>query len=284
MLDWPQVFLGCTCSREDADIVVFGAPFDGTTSYRPGARFAPAQMRVESIGIETYSPLQDLDLEDMHIADAGDLALPFGNPARVLDEIEQFTQAIYAQGKRPFMIGGEHLVSLGALRAAVQKYKDLHILHFDAHADLREDYMGERLSHATVMNHALDLVGEGCVHSFGIRSGTREEFILARDKVDFYPFELNLADFRACLKSIGDAPVYVTIDLDVLDPSVFPGTGTPEHGGIDFRTLCAAIVEMRSLRIIGADLVELAPPIDPSGSSTAAACKAMRELLLAMGG
>lgn len=283
MLDWPQVFLGCACARANADIVVFGAPFDGTTSYRPGARFAPSQMRVESIGIETYSPIQDSDLEDLHIADAGDLALPFGNPTRVLDEIEAFTNEIYAQGKRPFMIGGEHLVSLGAIRAVVQKHKNLHILHFDAHADLRTDYMGERLSHATVMNHALQMVGAGCVHAFGIRSGTREEFMLARESVDFHPFELNLADFHACLKQIGDAPVYVTIDLDVLDPSVFPGTGTPEHGGIDFKTLCAAIVEMRAVNIVGADLVELAPSLDPSGSSTAAACKAMRELLLAMG-
>ena len=283
MIDWPQVFLGCACARDSADIVVFGAPFDGTTSYRPGARFAPAQMRVESVGIETYSPYQGADLEDLRIADAGDLPLPFGNPARAVGDIEAFVEGVFAEGKRPFMLGGEHLVTLGALRAAKKVYGDLHVIHFDAHADLREDYMGERLSHATVMRHAAELVGAKNVHAFGIRSGTKEEFAYARANIDFHPFTIDLAALQATLDVIGSAPVYVTIDLDVLDPASFPGTGTPEHGGVDFVTLCAAIVAMGKANIVAADLVELAPLLDASGSSTAAAVKAMRELLIAMG-
>ena len=185
-----QTFLACDAAYEDADIVLFGAPFDGTTSFRPGTRFGPPAIRSESFGIETYSPYCDRDLTDCRIFDGGDLELPFGNPQRALEQIEAFSRQIHQDGKIPFMLGGEHLISLAAVRAALERYPDLHILHFDAHTDLREDYLGETLSHATVLRQIWNLVGDGRIHQFGIRSGERDEFRFAREHNAFHPFSL----------------------------------------------------------------------------------------------
>lgn len=277
-----HTFLGCESEYGDARIVVFGAPFDGTTSFRPGARFASASMRGDSYGLETYSPYQDRDLGDIAVSDGGDLELPFGNTEKVLGLIEAYTTGIVSDGKIPCMIGGEHLVTLGAVRAAVKTHPELHVLHLDAHADLREDYLGERLSHATVMRRVWELTGDGRIHQFGIRSGTREEFQWAKTHVTTRRYDLNgLADTVA---RITGKPVYVSVDLDVLDPSVFPGTGTPEPGGVGFMELLDAILALRGLTIVGADITELSPVYDQSGASTATACKVLRELLLVMGG
>ncbi len=171
-----ETFLGCDKEFDEARIVIFGAPFDSTTSYRPGARFAGRTMRAESYGLETYSPYQDLDLEDAAVFDGGDLELCFGDTGRALDDITDFTRQVLDSGKLPLMIGGEHLVTLGAVRAVYEKYPDLHIIHFDAHADLRDDYLGARLSHATVLHRVWDIVGDGKIYQFGIRSGDRSEF------------------------------------------------------------------------------------------------------------
>lgn len=146
-----ETFLGCDKTFEEARIVIFGAPFDSTTSYRPGTRFASRTMRAESYGLETYSPYQDLDLEDAAVFDGGDLELCFGDVDRALGAITDFTAKILEKGRLPLMIGGEHLVTLGSVRAVASKYPDLHVIHFDAHADLRDDYLGARLSHATVL-------------------------------------------------------------------------------------------------------------------------------------
>lgn len=271
-------FIGCEAEYEQADIVLFGAPFDSTTSFRPGTRFAAKAIRGDSFGIETYSPYQDKDLTDSAIFDAGDLDLGFGDPAPVLREIEDFTARVLADGKLPVMIGGEHLVSLGTMRAVAERYPDVHILHFDAHADLREDYLGEKLSHATVMRRIWELVGDGRIHQFGIRSGEREEFVWAKDHVFTQKFNLNGLD--ETLAALQSKPVYLSIDLDVLDPSAFPGTGTPEAGGVTFAELLNAVLAMDSLNIIGCDMNELCPVYDQSGVSTAVACKLLRELLL----
>lgn len=275
-----QTFIAAEAAFDDARAVLFGAPFDGTTSFRPGTRFGPQAIRAESDGIETYSPYQNKDLEDLAIFDSGDLILPFGNTEAVLTMIEERTQEILDAGKMPVMLGGEHLVTLGAVRAMVKKYPDLHIIHFDAHADLREEYLGERLSHATVLRRSWDLLGDGRIHQFGIRSGERNEFEFALEHTDFHPF--NVKDVLDVVLALGDkVPVYVTLDLDVLDPSLFCGTGTPEAGGIFFQDLEEALLALEALNVVGFDMNELSPHYDASGVSTAVACKVLREMLLA---
>lgn len=275
-----QTFLGCDNDYTESEIVLFGAPFDSTTSFRPGTRFASATMRNESFGIETYSPYQDRDLEDIAVFDGGDLELPFGSPENALAQIEAFTDGILADGKLPCMIGGEHLVTLGAVRAAFQRYPDLHIVHFDAHADLREHYLGQQLSHACVLRRCHDLVGDGKIFQFGIRSGERAEFQFAAAHTNMQKFDFTGLSY--IVRQLAGKPVYFTLDLDVLDPSDFCGTGTPEAGGVHFPELLEAIREVGTLQLVGMDVNELSPHYDPSGASTALACKLLRELLLAV--
>lgn len=276
-----QVFIGCDADFDDADIVLFGAPFDSTTSNRPGTRFGPRQMRLESDGLETYSPYQDKDLTDIAVCDSGDIELPFGNSEAALELIEERATAILAADKLPLMIGGEHLVTLGAFRAALAKYPNLHVIHFDAHTDLRDDYLGVKLSHACVIRRCWDLVGDGRIWQFGIRSGDRPEFYWAADghtQLNKFNFD-GLTDAVA---AIGDAPIYFTIDLDVLDPAEFPGTGTPEAGGVSFLALLDAIQTVCRGKVVAADVNELAPNLDTTGISTAVAGKVLRELMLAI--
>ena len=273
-----HTFIGCDASFDESEIVIFGAPYDSTTSYRPGARFGPPSIRNESFGIETYSPYIDKDITDYKIFDAGDIELPFGAPEPVLDMIEDFAAEVISAKKLPLMLGGEHLVTLGAVRAAAKAYDGLHIIQFDAHADLRDDYLGSHLSHATVMRRCGDIIGYGNIHQFGIRSGDREEFQFAEQNTDMHKFSLEA--INGVKEKIGNAPVYITIDLDVLDPAYFPGTGTPEAGGVDFCTLISALDTVCGLNVVGADMTELSPMYDLSGASTALACKLMRELLL----
>ncbi|MBO5032601.1 MAG: agmatinase [Lachnospiraceae bacterium] len=273
-----ETFLGCEKEFEESRIVIFGAPFDSTTSYRPGTRFASRTMRAESYGLETYSPYQDLDLEDAAVFDGGDLELCFGDTNRALDEITSFTQEILDNGKLPLMIGGEHLVTLGAVRAVAEKYPDLHIIHFDAHADLRDEYLGAKLSHATVLHRVWDIVGDGRIWQFGIRSGERAEFAWGKQHVSTHKFDFE--GLEEVIEKLKGKPVYFTLDLDVLDPSCFPGTGTPEAGGVSFLQLLDAIFKVGELNIVGCDINELSPLLDASGASTAVALKVLRELLL----
>lgn len=277
-----EAFIGCESLYRDADFVLFGAPFDSTTSFRPGARFAGKAMRADSYGIETYSPYQDADLTDMAVFDGGDLELPLGNSQRTLEIIENQAAEIFEDGKVPVMIGGEHSVTLGAVRAAVRKHPDLHVIHMDAHADLRDDYLGEKLSHATVMRRVWDLTGDGKIFQFGIRSGERQEFEFASRHTVMHKYSLTAVE--QSLERLKDKPIYLTIDLDVLDPSVLPGTGTPEPGGVGFTELHNAVLSLKGRNIVGCDVVELSPAYDQSGASTAAACKILRELLLILGG
>lgn len=273
-----HTFIGCDCEYDEAKIVIFGSPYDSTTSFRPGTRFGPSAMRNESFGIETYSPYQDKDLLDTKIFDSGDLELIFGTPQKALADIKATTKEILDDGKIPCMLGGEHLVTLGAVEAVAEKYENLHIVHFDAHADLREDYLGERFSHACVMHRCHDIVGDNKIFQFGIRSGEREEFQFAKEHTFMNKF--NFDGLKDTVDKIGDAPVYFTLDLDVLDPSQFCGTGTPEAGGVTFMELMKAIKEVSRLNIVGFDVNELCPVYDQSGASTALACKLLREILL----
>ena len=277
-----ETFIGCECEYEESGIVLFGAPFDSTTSFRPGARFGSAAIRHESFGIETYSPYQDKDLTDKKVFDCGDLELSFGSPEAALNDIEAQSKKILSDGKLPILIGGEHLVTLGSVRAVFAKYPDLQIIHFDAHADLRDDYLGVNLSHACVLRRCHDLVGDGKIHQFCIRSGDREEFSFAKEHTDMHKF--NFEGLKEVCDELAknNTPVYFTIDLDCLDPSVFCGTGTPEAGGVSFNELLNAILTVSKTNIVAADINELAPMLDNSGASTAVACKVLRELILSI--
>lgn len=276
-----ETFIGCDCDYDAAKIVLFGAPYDSTTSFRPGARFGCKAIRSESFGLETYSPYQDDDLTDKQVFDSGDLELVFGNAYTALGQIEAHTREILNAGKLPFMVGGEHLVTLGAFRAVHERYPDVSIIHFDAHADLRADYLGEPMSHASVLRRCHELVGDGRIFQFGIRSGDREEFIWGKDHVQTRMFDFE--GLEQVVEQLRGRPVYFTLDLDVLDPSVFPGTGTPEAGGVSFMQLLNACLKLRGLNIVGLDVNELAPAYDISGVSTAVAGKIIRELLIMLG-
>lgn len=277
-----ETFIGADAEYADARIVLFGAPFDSTTSYRPGTRFGSKAIRSESFGLETYSPYQDKDLTDISVFDSGDIELCMGSSTMALSAISERTATILDDGKIPFIIGGEHLVTLGAFREVFKRYPEVHIIHFDAHTDLRQDYLGVELSHACVLRRCHDLVGDGRIHQFGIRSGEREEFYWAANgHTDLHKF--NFDGLAEAVGSIADKPVYFTIDLDVMDPSIFPGTGTPEAGGVQFLDLLKAIFTVcGGCNIVGCDVNELSPSLDPSGVSTAVACKVVRELLLAI--
>ena len=276
-------FIGCDAEYEDAKIVIFGAPFDSTTSFRPGARFGSSAIRHESFGLEIYSPYQDKEITDCPIFDSGDIELCFGSSEKALEDIEERAETILNDGKIPFMIGGEHLVTLGAVKAAFKKHPDMHLIQFDAHCDLRDDYLGAKLSHAAVVRRCHDFLGDGHIHQFCIRSGEKTEFEFASKHTDMHRF--NFDGLKETLSGLitRQVPVYLTIDLDCMDPGIFPGTGTPEAGGVSFTELLNAMVEVSKCNIIGADVNELAPMLDTSGASTATACKVVRELLIAIG-
>ena len=277
-----ETFIGCDGDYDYAQIVLFGAPFDSTTSFRPGARFGSAAIRHESFGLETYSPYQDKDLTDIKVFDCGDLELCFGSAEAALKDIEEKAGEILFDGKMPFLIGGEHLVTLGAVRAVAERYPNLHIIHFDAHADLRDDYLGAQLSHACVMRRCHELTGDGKIHQFCIRSGDKAEFAFAKAHTDMHKFSFDGLKELAEKLAEDHTPVYLTVDLDCLDPALFCGTGTPEAGGVSFTELLDAILTVSKTNIVGADVNELAPMLDASGASTAAACKIVREMLLAI--
>lgn len=273
-------FQSCKAEYQDADVVIFSVPMDATTSFRPGTRFAGNAIRVDSFGVEWYSPYREADLNDFQTCDIGDLDLPIGAVEDALAIVNETTKQILSDGKTPMMVGGEHLVSLPVIQAVFDTYPDLHLIHLDAHTDLRESFFGRALSHATFMRKVYDFVGDGKIYQFGIRSGEKPEFDWAKEghviqrKFDFEGLD-------KAVELLKDKPVYITIDLDVLDPAVFPGTGTPEPGGMQYKDLLWAFDQFEKLNhIVGADIVELSPMLDPSGASTAVAAKSLRELVL----
>ena len=254
---------------------------DATTSFRPGTRFAGNHIRIDSIGIEWYSPYRDMDLKDFNTCDIGDLDLPIGAVTDSLDVIYKTTKEIINDNKKTVMIGGEHLVTYPVLKAYHEKYENLHVIHLDAHTDLRNEFFGRALSHATFMYHAHKFIGDGKIFQFGIRSGDKREFLWAKEHI--YQRKFDFEGLDEVVKNLKDVPVYITIDLDVLDPGVFPGTGTPEPGGMQYKDLLWAMDQFEKLNnIVGCDIVELAPHLDPSGASTAVAVKTLREMVLLM--
>jgi len=267
-------FMGSRPKIEGSGIVLRGYPYDGTASYKPGSRFGPMEIRAHSEGIESYSPRFDVNIEEIPFTDAGDLSLPFGAKERVMQEIESDADALFDAGVILFGIRGEHLVSYPLIHSAFKRFPGLHVFQFDAHMDLREDYLGERFSHATVMRRVLDFLPETQFHQFHIRSGTRDEWQFSREKGFL---SVSLKDALVGLNP--ETPIYVTIDMDVLDPSVFPGTGTPEPGGLSFDALMDELALFRGRRVVAADFMELAPHIDTSGISTITAAKLIREMI-----
>ncbi|MBB6670565.1 agmatinase [Cohnella nanjingensis] len=276
-----NVFILSSDDYASAKAVIYGMPMDYTVSFRPGSRFGPGRIREASVGLEEYSPYLDRSLEELSYFDAGDLLLPFGNPAKSLDVIAEYVSGVLADGKFPFGLGGEHLVTWPVLQQAYKKYPDLAIIHIDAHADLRESYEGEPLSHSTPIRKAANLIGGKNVYQFGIRSGSREEWAYARENINFYPFEV-AEPLRQALPELKGRPVYVTIDIDVLDPSAAPGTGTAEAGGITSKELLEAVhlIARSGANVIGADVVEVAPIYDPTEQTPITASKLIREMLL----
>ena len=268
-------WMGQNENYASSDIVMLGMPFDGTVSYRSGSRFAPEQIRLASWGLEEYSPRFDKHLEDVNFHDAGDLEFPLGNTYKSLDLIEENVEQIYKDGKRVFGIGGEHLVTLPEIKAVAKFHKDLAIVHFDAHTDLREEYLGEEMSHSAVIRHASKIVGPENLKQIGIRSGMKEEW-------EFMKKHNTLIHEYSELDELKGKKIFVTVDLDCLDHSVMPGTGTPESGGMQFNELMGWFEYLKNFDIVGADVVELAPDYDASGVSTAVATKVIRELLMVM--
>lgn len=271
-------YLRANKKYENAKICIFGAPVDQTTSFRPGTRFAPNAVRLESMGLEIYSPYQDKEITSKAICDLGDTDVFPGNVTKTLDAIYEQAKQIVADDKIPFMIGGEHLVTYPVVKAVAEKYPELRVIHFDAHTDLRDTFFGEAMSHATVIKKVADILGERRVYQFGIRSGVKEEFVYAQEHQFIEKFSANLV--HTILPEIQTHPIYITIDLDVLDPSIMPGTGTPEAGGLTFKELLSAVLQFSGLNIVGCDVVELAPEQDSSKSSTIVAAKLIRELLI----
>ena len=268
-------WIGSTENYSDSKIVMIGLPFDGTCSYRPGSRFAPERLRLASWGLEEYSPVYDKHLEDVMFFDAGELEFPLGNTKKSLDVIEQNTRAVLEAGKKYLGIGGEHLVTFPAVKACKEKYGEISIIHFDAHTDLREDYLGEKLSHASVMRRIGETVGFENIKQIGIRSGLKEEFDLMK--------QYNTpAKTMSDIDSLKGKKIFLTIDVDVLDPAYMPGTGTPEPDGLTYRELAQWINYLKDFDIVGADIVELAPDYDKSEVSTAVVTKIIRDVLMVM--
>jgi len=274
-------FIGTGVDLHQAAVVLFGIPMDWTASFQPGSRLGPTRIREASWGLETYSPDLDRDLTEHRLADAGDVELPIGNVVKSLDAIREAARAVLDTGARWLALGGEHLVTLPLVEAAQERWPDLVVVHWDAHTDLADEYLGERLSHATVMRRVAERLRPGAVHQFGIRSGTREEFQWARDHTHLYRHEV-LAPLTASLPDLKGRPVYFTLDVDVLDPAFLPGTGTPEPGGITPAEAFAAIRLLSGLQLVGADIVETMPQGDLSQRTALLAAKLVRELLLVM--
>jgi len=270
----------------DAAVVLMGAPLDVTTSFRPGTRFGPARIRAVSDGLEEYSPVLERELADVPFYDAGDIDLAPGNVEASLDAVEEAVAEAVGRGRLPVVLGGEHLLTLGAVRGVLRHVPEAAVIQFDAHADLRDDYLGEKLSHATVMRRVAELVGPGRLYQLGIRSGTADEFQYGSLHTKFYSLPLGgtVADLaERAAAAVGSRPVYITVDIDVVDPGFAPGTGTPEPGGVSPGELLRALYALQPLNVVGIDFVEVCPPQDTADITSLLAAKLVREAILCFG-
>jgi agmatinase len=274
-----QNFLSANASFKESKIILLGCPFDGSASFRPGARFGPSAIRRASWGIETFSPYFQRDLSQCSIHDLGDLELPLGEKKLSLTLIRKALRKILSEKKFPISLGGDHLITLPIVEEVLRVYPSLYLLQIDAHADLREDYLGETLSHCTVMKRVLDRLGKGRLFQIGIRSGIEEEFKLARRMKSIVSVDQDSP--RSMVKRLRNKPVYLSLDLDVIDPSLLPGVGTPEPGGSTFQGFISLLKKLKTLHVVGFDMVELTPDYDPTQVSSITASVLLREMILA---
>lgn len=269
-------FIGARASLDGARVALFGAGYDGTASFRPGTRNGPGAIRAASDGLETYCPVLDADLEERAYADIGDADVRFGAPAPQIAAVRAAAEQLLDAGVVPFMLGGEHSLTAGPFAAVHARHPDVVLLQLDAHADLREHYLDEPNSHACVMRRCVELGAP--LLQLGIRSGTADEWrwIRAHNTLT------DLAGLPARLRAYAGRPLYLTVDIDVFDPSLVPGTGTPEPGGIFWPEFQAALdaIAAHDAPIVGLDLVEVSPGLDPTGVSAVVAAKCVRQMLL----
>ena len=276
--DEGAIFMGARRNPKGCRVALFGVPYDGTTSFRPGTRFGPAAIREVSTGLETYCPQLDRDLEDIAYADIGAVEIPYGDPEPVVDAVCHATSTVLAAGMKPLMLGGEHSISSGAVAAVAKQHPDLVLVQLDAHADLRHEWLGARHSHACAMRRCLEVLPSQQLMQIAIRSGTSDEFKELRHSERL----ISVQDIPKRMNALRGRPIYLTVDLDWFDPAVMPGTGTPEPGGFIWNDFAAVIKELRHHSLMGADVVELAPQLDSSGISSVLAAKVTRSLLLLM--
>ena len=276
-------FMGVSGEYNNADTIIFGVPMDFTCSYRSGTRFGPQKIREASISIEEYSVYQDKLLDDYKYFDCGDLELPLGDLKKSLDAVGEAVEEVMSTGKKPLVLGGEHLISLPLVKKMHEKYrKDLVLLHFDAHADLRDDYLGVKYSHASVIKRITDFMPAKNIYQFGVRSGSREELDFGKKNTNLFLFDV-LNPLKSVLGEISDRPIYITFDIDVFDPAFANGTGNPEPGGIDTREMIDAIMLLKGLNVVGFDIVEVSPPYDISDRTAVLAAKIIREMIMILG-
>ena len=272
-------YLSANTSFEKSKAVILGCPYDGSASFRPGARFGPSAIRRASWGIETFSPYFQRDLTQCPIHDMGDLELPLGEKKISLGLIRKALGQILSKRKFPILLGGDHLITLPIIEEILPIYPRIHLIQIDAHTDLREEYLGESLSHSTVMRKVVDHLGEGRLFQIGVRSGTEDEFKLARKMKSIV--SLDSRSLSSMIKRLRNQPVYITLDLDVMDPSLLPGVGTPEPGGFTFQEIISLLRKLQTLHVVGFDIVELTPDYDPTQVSSVTASVILREMILA---
>ncbi len=257
---------------KDADIVIFGLPYDRTSSFIPGSRFGPQYIRQSTENIEEYSPYQERSLAEIKICDLGD---HYFTTADHIKEIEQAVDKIYADKKTAVFLGGEHTITYPIIKAINKHIKSFSVIHFDAHCDLRDEYLGEKVCHATALRRVSDIIGIEKIYQFGIRSGPKEEFEFNKNLFKFKAYE----PLKKIINKIQD-PLYLTVDIDVLDPRVMPCVATPEPGGISYQELLDSLLLLKGRTIIGADILEYNPLTAAPYPSGCTAAGLLREMIL----
>jgi agmatinase len=265
-------------------VYINGFEFDGTVCFRKGARLGPNAFRDVAEGIESYSPYINLDLESSDkLFDLGNLIIPKDKTTdeNFLGALKYFEKALENINLKKdqvklLTLGGEHSISIAPIKKYLEDYPNLLIIHLDAHADLRDGYLGHHYSHASIIRRSMDLFSkDNSLIQYGIRSGTKDEY-------DFMKKNKTICssrnEFLEKVQLIDEQrPVYLTLDLDYFDPSFLPGTGTPEAGGEDFHSYISLLKILKNKNFVGADIVELAPDIDPTGNSAVFGTKVLRE-------
>ena len=276
------IFMGAQRDIDQCRVSLLGVPYDGTCCFRPGARFGPSAVREDSYGIETYCPQLNLDLEDINFTDIGSLDVPLGDAKLTLDYIKDATDILLKNNLKPLIIGGEHSITSAVIKSIITNYPELIMIQLDAHADLRDEWLGSKFSHACTMKRCLDILPSKKIFQIGIRSGTKLEFLEMNNSKRLIQHTLgkNAKSLEEALKSFKGRPIYLTFDLDWFDPSIMPGTGTPEPGGYFWGDFAAIIDVIKSHNLIGADVVELSPKLDNTGISSILAAKVIRSLIM----